>query len=57
MDREGVAVLGRPLMHVHDLHSDPGVLQEQARDETDRTGTDDEDLRIGVVMPHPWPPK
>jgi hypothetical protein len=25
------------------------LLQEQGRDETDRTGPDDEDLRIGVT--------
>ena len=49
MDREGVAVLGRPLVHVDDLHADPVLLQEQGRDETDRTGADDEDLRIGVT--------
>ena len=47
MDRERVAVLGRPLVHVDDLHADPVLLQEQGRDETDRTGADDEDLRIG----------
>ena len=49
MDRERVAVLGRPLVHVDDLHTDPVLLQEQGRDETDRTGADDEDLRIGVT--------
>ena len=49
MDREGVAVLGRPLVHVDDLHTDPVLLQEQGRDETDRTGADDEDLRIGMT--------
>ena len=49
MNREGVAVLGRPLVHVDDLHTDAGLLQEQGRDETDWTGTDDEDLRIGVT--------
>ena len=49
MDREGVAVLGRPLVHVDDLHTDPVLLQEQGRDETDRTGADDENLRIGVT--------
>jgi hypothetical protein len=49
MDRDGVAVLGRPLVHVDDLHTNPVLLQEQSRDETDRTGTDDEDLRIGVA--------
>src|SRR6185436_7652397 len=49
MDRKRVAVLGRPLVHVDDLRTDPGLLQEQRRDETDRTGTDDEDLRIGVI--------
>src|SRR6266511_5767349 len=51
MDREGVAVLGRPLVHVDDLHTYPVLLQEQGRDETDRTGTDDEDFRI-VVTEH-----
>ena len=55
MDREGVAVLGRPLVHVDDLHTDPVLLQEQGRDETDRTGADDEDLRIGVTE-HRAPP-
>jgi hypothetical protein len=49
MDREGVAVLGRPLVHIDDLHTDPVPLQEQGRDETDRTGTDHEYLRIGVT--------
>src|SRR5207247_370082 len=49
MDRERVAVLGRPLVHVDDLHTDPVLLQEQGRDETDRTGADDENLRIGVM--------
>ena len=49
MDRERVAVLGRPLVHVDDFHTDPVLLQEQRRDETDRTGADDEDLRIGVT--------
>jgi hypothetical protein len=36
-------------VHVDDLHTDPALLQEQGRDETDRTGADDEDLRIGVT--------
>lgn len=49
MDRERVAVLGRPLVRVDDLHTDPVLLQEQGRNETDRTGADDEDLRIGVT--------
>jgi hypothetical protein len=49
MDREGVTVLGRPPVHVDDLHTDPVLLQEQGRDETDRTGTNDEDLRIGAT--------
>ena len=49
MDRERVAVLGRPLVHVDDLHTDPVLLQEQGRDETNRTGADDEDLRIGMT--------
>jgi hypothetical protein len=44
-------VLGRPLVHVDDLHTDSELLQEQGRDETDRTGTDDEDLGI-VVTEH-----
>ena len=35
MDCKGVAVLGRPLVHVDDLHTDPVPLQEQGRDETD----------------------
>jgi hypothetical protein len=34
---------------VDDLHTDPVLLQEQGRDETDRTGADDEDLRIGAT--------
>ena len=33
MDCEGVAVLGRPLVHVDDLHTDAVLLQEQGRDE------------------------
>jgi hypothetical protein len=28
--------------------------QEQGRDETDRTGADDEDLRIGVAEYRAW---
>ncbi len=47
MDREGVALLGRPLVHVDDLQTHAGLLQKQGRNETDRTGADDEDLRIG----------
>jgi hypothetical protein len=42
-------VLGRPLVHVDDLHTNPVLLQEQGCDEADRTGADDEDLRIGVT--------
>jgi hypothetical protein len=42
-------VLGRPLVHVDDLHADSVLLQEQRRDETDRPGADDEDLRIGMM--------
>src|SRR5688572_11629381 len=49
MDREGVTMLRRPLVHVDDLHTDPVLLEEQGRNETNRTGTDDEDLRIGVT--------
>ncbi len=49
MDRERVAVLGRPLVHVDDFHPDPVLLQEQGRNETDRTGADDEHLRIGMT--------
>jgi hypothetical protein len=49
MDGERVAVLGRPLVRVDDLHTNPVLLQEKGRDETDRPGTDDEDLRIGVA--------
>jgi hypothetical protein len=49
MDREGVAVLSRPLVRVDDLYTDPVLLQEQGRDETDRTGADDENLRIAVT--------
>jgi len=49
MYREGVAELSRPLVHVDDVHMDPVLPQEQGRDETDRTGADDEDLRIGVT--------
>src|SRR3954451_22644062 len=55
MDRERVAVLGCPLVHVDDLHADPVLLQEQGGDETDRTGADDEDLRI-ALMGHGCPP-
>ena len=49
MDRERVAVLGRPLVHVDDFHTEPVLLQEQGRQETDRTGADDKDFRIGVM--------
>jgi hypothetical protein len=49
MNREGVTVLGRPLVHVDDLHTESVPLQEQGRDEADRTGADDEDLRIGMT--------
>ena len=45
MNRERVAVLGRPLVHVDDFHTDSVLLQEQGRNETDRTGADDEDFR------------
>ena len=57
MDRERVAVLSRPLVHVDDLHTDPVALQEQGRDETDRTGADNEDLWIGVTEHHCFLPK
>jgi hypothetical protein len=36
-------------VRVDDLHTDPLLSQEQGRDETDRTGTDDEYLRIRVT--------
>jgi hypothetical protein len=36
-------------VRVDDLDPDPVLLQEQGRDETDRTGADDEDLRMGVT--------
>ena len=49
MDRERVAVLRRPMVHVDDRHTRPVLLQEERCDETDRTGTDDKDLRIGVT--------
>jgi hypothetical protein len=52
MDRERVAMLGRPLVHVDDFHPDPVLLQEQRSNETNRTGADDENLRIGVTE-HP----
>jgi hypothetical protein len=48
MDREGVAVLGGPLLRIDDLHTDPALLEERARD-AHRTGADDEDLRIGMT--------
>ena len=55
MDRERVAVLRRPLVHVDDFpHAHPVLLQEQGRDEADRAGTDDEDLRIGVTEHRPF---
>lgn len=34
---------------VRDLNKDPVPLQKQACDETDRTGANDEDLRVGVT--------
>jgi hypothetical protein len=49
VDRERIAVLVRPLVHVHDLRTDAILFEEQSRDETDRTRADDEDLRIGVT--------
>jgi hypothetical protein len=36
-------------VHIDDLHADPVLLQEECGDEADRTGADDEDLRIGVM--------
>jgi hypothetical protein len=36
-------------VHVDDLQADAVLLEEQGRDETHRTGADDEDLRIGVT--------
>jgi hypothetical protein len=47
MDRERVAVLRGPLVHVDDRHADPTLPQEQCRDEADRAGADDEHLGIG----------
>src|SRR5262245_12894754 len=49
MDRERVAMLCRPLVHVDDFHAAPVLLREERSDEADRTGADDEDLRIGVT--------
>ena len=49
MNRERVAVLGGPLVHVDDLHPEPVLLQEQGRNKADRAGADDEDLRIGMA--------
>ena len=50
--RESVAVPGGPLVHVDDRHADSVLLERQGRDETHRTGADDEDLRIhGVFLP------
>jgi hypothetical protein len=49
MNRERVAVLSRPLVRVDDLHTDSVLLQEQGRNETDRTGADDKDFRIWVM--------
>jgi hypothetical protein len=46
MDRQGVAVLGRPLVHVDDRHADAVPPEEQGRREADRAGADDEHLRI-----------
>ncbi len=36
-------------LHVDDCDADTLLLQEQGGNETDRTGTDDEDLRIGMT--------
>jgi hypothetical protein len=36
-------------MHVDDFDTDPLALQEQGRDQADRTGADDENLGIGVT--------
>jgi hypothetical protein len=57
VDRQRVTVLVSPLMHVDDLDTHTVLLQKQRRDETDRTGADDEDLRIGVTehRASPWP--
>jgi hypothetical protein len=49
MDREGVAVLSRPLVRVDDLHTNPILLEEQGSDETDGAGADDENLRIRMT--------
>jgi hypothetical protein len=49
MDREGVALLGRSLVHVDDLRTDAVLMQKQGRGETDRTGADNEDLGINVA--------
>jgi hypothetical protein len=49
MDRQGIAVLCGPLPLVHDLHTDPAALQIQGRGEPDGPGTDDENLRFGVL--------
>jgi hypothetical protein len=49
MDRKSVAVLCRSLVRVHDLHTHSALLQEQRREEADRTGAHNEDLRIGVT--------
>ncbi len=57
MDRERVAVPRGPLVHVDNLDTDPIPLQEQGCHETDRTGTDDEDLGIGVTDHRPTSPR
>jgi hypothetical protein len=49
MDRKRVAVLSGPLVRIDDLHTNPVALEEQGRNEANRAGTDDEDLRIGVT--------
>jgi hypothetical protein len=49
MDRERVAVLGGPLMHVHDVHADPLLVKEQRGDQADGARAHHEHLRIGVT--------
>ena len=49
MDREGVTVLRRPMVHVDDRHTSPVLLQEESCDETDWTGSDDQDFRIRLT--------
>jgi hypothetical protein len=36
-------------VHVDDVRTDAVPLEQQSREETDWTGADDEDLRIGVT--------